>query len=288
VDPNARPAGPSAENGICVQTRQRELELYFVNAEEANMWLQAFERAIRIAEVRQDAQACNATKIPAAGLKRVSSTSSGTETLGTASTAATSGEATPVGPLAESRCGTPQKLPAPADSTESFVAAGVDAAEGAEALERQPSKESAASVEAFHLGWEAESVEAFHSGWESCVPEEQSAGLEPPETTASLLTEGNDTTRAAGMTDHYAAVESADHGSEEAATLLPAGPAEEESAAIAIALSVAKESAGGLFYQSGDEDEDEEDDDEDDASVENAQVVRKPSWNYASQRSWED
>lgn len=272
--------GPSTENGICVQTRQKEFELYFLNSKDAYRWLQVFERAIYIAEIRQDAQARNATKASAPALNRIASDtterSSGTETVATPSTAATSGEATPIGPLDENVHfleSTPQNSPGPATSTQPFAADRVDLADGAEVLETTSSKDSAVSVEGFHLGWESDSVNRL--GWDSFPPPEELDGLEPPESTASLLTEKDCSDHPAGMTDRLAAVDVSDHG--DSAALVPPEHAENvESAAIAIVANSAA--------------------DEDDAPVQNvrhpnpyyATVIRKPSWNYASQRSWED
>jgi hypothetical protein len=124
-------------------------------------------------------------------------------------------------------------------------------------LERKTSKDSAASVaevEGFHLGWEPESVNPL--GWESMMPqEEESAALEPP-TAPEEPAEENCTDHAAGMTDRVAELEFPEKGTSAAfdAALLPPLPAVElESAAIASALNLPKESKSALYYQSGDE-----------------------------------
>merc|ERR1719379_2487465 len=123
-------SGPSTEHGICVQTRQKEFELYFSNAADATRWLQAFERAILTAKVSQDAQARHAMKIPPPELNRAVSTSSGVEAFDTASTAATSGKTSPTEgmdvPVIEA---TPQIPPAPAHSTQPCLAMSLEAAE---------------------------------------------------------------------------------------------------------------------------------------------------------------
>merc|ERR1719174_2170633 len=124
-------SGPSTEHGICVQTRQKEFELYFMNAADATRWLQAFERAILTAKVSQDAQARHAMKIPPPELNRAVSTSSGVETFDTASTCATSGKTSPTEGMDVPVMidATPEIPPAPAHSTQPCLATSLEAAE---------------------------------------------------------------------------------------------------------------------------------------------------------------
>ena len=85
---------PDAQHGICVQTRQKEFELYFLSAYEVNMWLQGFERALQIAEVQRGAQLEGiAATTPPLELSRGSGGSSAT-----ASTAASLGESSVLEP----------------------------------------------------------------------------------------------------------------------------------------------------------------------------------------------
>merc|ERR1719201_3233711 len=125
-------SGPSTEHGICVQTRQKEFELYFANQYDAQRWLQAFERAILTAKVSQDAIARNAVKMLPPELNRAVSASSAVETLDTASTAATSGKTSPTEALDENVQlidANPQIPPAPAHSTQPCLATSLEAAE---------------------------------------------------------------------------------------------------------------------------------------------------------------
>merc|ERR1719201_487128 len=124
-------SGPSTEHGICVQTRQKEFELYFLNSMDATRWLQAFERAILTAKVSQDTQARHAMKIPPPELNRAVSGSSGMETFDTASTAATSGKTSPTEGMDVPVMidATPEIPPAPAHSTQPCLATSLEAAE---------------------------------------------------------------------------------------------------------------------------------------------------------------
>jgi hypothetical protein len=184
-------SGPSTEHGICVNTRQKEFELYFMNSAEANRWLEAFERAILTAKVSQDAHARNAVKHLPPELSRAVSGSSAVETLfDTASTAATSGKATPTEMLdgnVQVLEATPQIPPAPAHSTQPCLATSLEIAEAATEVE--------ASV-----GLEPPKA------W---TPS-------PPKTTASPPKTKNYTDQSAGMTvhDRLAALEFSDYGSD--------------------------------------------------------------------------
>lgn len=125
-------SGPSTEHGICVQTRQKEFELYFLNSMDATRWLQAFERALLTAKVTQDAEARSAVKILPPELNRAVTGSSGFENFDTASTAATSRIATPTEAFDETIQvieATPEIPPAPAHSTQPCLATSLEAAE---------------------------------------------------------------------------------------------------------------------------------------------------------------
>merc|ERR1719409_2117175 len=125
-------SGPSTEHGICVQTRQKEFELYFLNSMDATRWLQTFERALLTAKVTQDAEARSAVKILPPELNRAVTGSSGFENFDTASTAATSRIATPTEAFDETIQvieATPEIPPAPAHSTQPCLATSLEAAE---------------------------------------------------------------------------------------------------------------------------------------------------------------
>jgi hypothetical protein len=180
-------SGPSTEHGVCVQTRQKEFELYFLNAADATRWLQAFERAILTAKVSQDAQARHAMKIPPE-LNRAVSGSSGLEAFDSASTAATSGKTTPTEaldiPVIEAAHQIP---PAPAHSTQPYsLATALEAAE------------ETTQVEA---GGAFEPPKAW-------TPSPEKAAAPPPK--------ANYTDHAAGMTvqDRLAALDFSDYGSD--------------------------------------------------------------------------
>jgi hypothetical protein len=65
--------GPNTEFGICVQTRQKEFELYFATSADVTRWLQVFERALLLVEVRQDADGRIATMAPSAAVNLAAS-----------------------------------------------------------------------------------------------------------------------------------------------------------------------------------------------------------------------
>jgi hypothetical protein len=180
-------SGPSTEHGMCVQTRQKEFELYFLNAADATRWLQAFERAILTAKVSQDAHARHAMKIPPPELNRAVSTSSGVESFDTASTCATSGKTSPTEgmdiPVIEAA---PQIPPAPAHSTQPCLATCFEAADVTTAVEASQDLEPP-------------------KAW---TPSPEKGTASPPK--------ANYTDHAAGMTvqDRLAALEFSDYGSD--------------------------------------------------------------------------
>jgi hypothetical protein len=124
-------SGPSGEHGICVQTRGKDFELYFSNAADANRWLQAFERALLTAKVSQDAHERKGMYAPPE-LNRAVSASSAVEHFDSASTAATSGKATPTQALDEAVQvidAAHEIPPAPAHSTQPCLATSLQDAE---------------------------------------------------------------------------------------------------------------------------------------------------------------
>jgi hypothetical protein len=261
-----RGSGPSTEHGICVQTRQKEFELYFANASDCQRWLQAFERAILTAKISQENQARNAMKIPPPELNRAVSASSAVETFDTASTAATSGKATPTEALDEGVQvieASHQIPPAPAHSTQPCLATSLETAEAITAVEA-------------------------------------SGGLEPPKAwTPSPTKTGaspkakNYTDHAAGMTvhDRLQALEFSDYGSDSDLGDLAAadqilgeldaaatGPAEEVQSA---AVPSAEDTSNALAQA--------------DAPAESVTLIRENSWDAPSpkvelirEHSWDD
>jgi len=263
-------SGPSGEHGICVQTRGKDFELYFSNAADANRWLQAFERALLTAKVSQDAHERKGMYAPPE-LNRAVSASSAVEHFDSASTAATSGKATPTQALDEAVQvidAAHEIPPAPAHSTQPCLATSLQDAE------------MTTQVEA-------------------------SGGLEPPKawspspqkTTTAQPQAKNYTDHGAGMTvqDRLAALEFSDYGSDsDLGDMAAADQILGELDAAATATNVHTEEVQSVAIPAADETHDALAQDKDPGDT--VTLLRENSWDAPSpkkvelirEHSWDD